>query len=150
MNVRHPKNECKTPYGCLLFIFYQKYFLWLPATLLKKETLAQALSCVFCEISKNIFFTEHLRTTASENETDLKEYKIFSSSCNKFEVLQLLEINVWGKTHIGRWAYLGSLSLTPVVLLHKIRGLRRGGHTVYVPKGTTTLLRCGHLYVHND
>ena len=20
------KNECKTPYGCLTFIFYQKYF----------------------------------------------------------------------------------------------------------------------------
>ena len=27
-----------------------------PATLLKKETLAQAFSCEFCEISKNTFF----------------------------------------------------------------------------------------------
>ena len=26
-----------------------------PATLLKKETLAQVFSCEFCEISKNIF-----------------------------------------------------------------------------------------------
>ena len=35
------------------------------ATLLKKETLAQVFSCDFCEISKNIFFTEHIRVTAS-------------------------------------------------------------------------------------
>ena len=33
--------------------------------LIKKETLAQTFSCEFCEISKNNFFTEHLRTTAS-------------------------------------------------------------------------------------
>ena len=31
----------------------------------KKETLTQVFSCEFCEISKNNFFTEHLRTTAS-------------------------------------------------------------------------------------
>ena len=31
-----------------------------------KETLAQVFSCEFCKISKNSFFTEHLRTTASE------------------------------------------------------------------------------------
>ena len=33
---------------------------------MKKETLAQVFSCEFCKISKNTFFTEHLRTTASE------------------------------------------------------------------------------------
>ena len=27
---------------------------------IKKETLAQVFSCQFCEISKNIFFTEHI------------------------------------------------------------------------------------------
>ena len=32
---------------------------------IKKETLAQVLSCEFCEISKNASFTEHLWTTAS-------------------------------------------------------------------------------------
>ena len=32
-----------------------------PATLLKKESLVQ----VFCEISKDTFFTEHVRMTAS-------------------------------------------------------------------------------------
>ena len=31
----------------------------------KKETLAQVFSCEFSKISKNTFFTEHLRTTAS-------------------------------------------------------------------------------------
>ena len=31
----------------------------------KKETLAQVFSCEFIKISKNTFFTEHLRTTAS-------------------------------------------------------------------------------------
>ena len=37
----------------------------LPATLLKKENLAQVFSCEFCEISKNTFSTEHLLTSAS-------------------------------------------------------------------------------------
>ena len=32
-----------------------------PATLLKKETLAKVVSYEFREISKNTFFTEHLR-----------------------------------------------------------------------------------------
>ena len=36
-----------------------------PATLLKKETLAQVFSCEYCEISKNTFFTEHLWMAAS-------------------------------------------------------------------------------------
>ena len=37
-----------------------------PATLLtKKLWLAQVFSCEFCEVFKNTFFTEHLRTTAS-------------------------------------------------------------------------------------
>ena len=34
---------------------------------IKKETPAQMFSCELCEIIKNIFFTEHLRVTASEN-----------------------------------------------------------------------------------
>ena len=32
---------------------------------IKKETRAQVFSCEFCEISKKIFFAEHLRATAS-------------------------------------------------------------------------------------
>ena len=33
---------------------------------MKKETPAQVFSREFCEISKNTFFREHLRLTASE------------------------------------------------------------------------------------
>ena len=32
---------------------------------IQKETLKQVLSCEFCEISKNTFFPDHLRATAS-------------------------------------------------------------------------------------
>ena len=32
---------------------------------IKKEALSQVFSCEFCEISKNIFFTEHLWATTS-------------------------------------------------------------------------------------
>ena len=35
---------------------------------IKKEALAQMLSCEFCEISKNTSFTEHLWVTASEKK----------------------------------------------------------------------------------
>ena len=34
---------------------------------IKKETLAQVFSCEFCDISKNTFFTEDIRTTASNS-----------------------------------------------------------------------------------
>ena len=33
---------------------------------IKKETLAEVFSCKFCKISKNTFFVEHLRATASK------------------------------------------------------------------------------------
>ena len=47
-------------------LFFNKVAGLRPATLLKKR-LAQVFSYEFCEISKNILFTEHLRATASEN-----------------------------------------------------------------------------------
>ena len=47
------------------FIRKQLYQSLRPATLLKK-TLAQVLSCEFCEISKNNFSTEQLWMSASE------------------------------------------------------------------------------------
>ena len=37
-----------------------------PATLLKKETVAQVFSCEFCKISTNTVFTEHLWATTYE------------------------------------------------------------------------------------
>ena len=48
-------------------LFFNKVAGLRPTTLLKKETLAQVFSCVFCKISENIFFTEHLRKNASVN-----------------------------------------------------------------------------------
>ena len=44
--------------------FFNKVAGLSPATLFKKGTLARVFSCEFCEISKNIFFTEPLWTTA--------------------------------------------------------------------------------------
>ena len=38
-------------------------------------------SCEFCEISKNIFFTEHLLATASINITTLVKFFLFSYTC---------------------------------------------------------------------
>ena len=35
------------------------------------QALAQVFSCEFCEISKKMLFTEHLRTTASDSLTSL-------------------------------------------------------------------------------
>ena len=43
-----------------VFIKVGKFLCQRPATLLKKETLAQVFSCEFCEISKKTFFIEHL------------------------------------------------------------------------------------------
>ena len=47
-------------------LFFNKVAPLGPATLLKKDTLAQVLCCEFCEISRNIFSAEQLQTTASE------------------------------------------------------------------------------------
>ena len=61
-----------------------------PATLLKKETLAQVFSCEFCKISKNTFFTENLWTTASGvSLTFYSETDIFHSQ----ECLHVITFN---------------------------------------------------------
>ena len=41
--------------------------------LIKKETLAQVLSCDICDIPKNTFFTEHICTTAPEKGFSIKK-----------------------------------------------------------------------------
>ena len=41
----------------------------LACNFIKKETLVQVFFCEFCGISKNTFFTEHLRVTASDGFT---------------------------------------------------------------------------------
>ena len=46
----------------------------LACNFIKKETLAQVFSCEFCEISKNTFFTEHFRATASNFPATQTQY----------------------------------------------------------------------------
>ena len=50
-----------------------------PATLLKKETLAQVFSYEVCKISKNTFFTEHIWATASAHVMNLLLFIILES-----------------------------------------------------------------------
>ena len=45
---------------------------------IKKRSLEQVFSCKFCEISKNTFFTEHLRTTASGKTFSFIDYTIIT------------------------------------------------------------------------
>ena len=55
-------------------------------SVIKKESLAQVFSCEFCKISKNTFSTEHLRTTAFQNEIMKKkkylELQTFQQLCS--------------------------------------------------------------------
>ena len=48
--------------------FFNKVADLRPATLLKKETPTQLFSYSFCEIFKNTYFVEHLRTVASKRD----------------------------------------------------------------------------------
>ena len=45
---------------------------------IKRETLAQVLSCEFSKISKNTFFTEQLQETASLSSQSLDFHQLFS------------------------------------------------------------------------
>ena len=70
---------------------------------IKKETLEQLFSCKFCEISKNTFFIEHLRATASALKDALKK-----------SVLQILQknnklIKIWANSFLERLLQVKSL-----------------------------------------
>ena len=58
---------------------------------IKKETLAQVLSCEFCDISKNTFFTEHILTTTPEKR--LFNQKIWIK--NNISTLISVDLNTW-------------------------------------------------------
>ena len=61
--------------GLFFKIVYEKNFF-------KKNTLAQVFSCEFCEISKNIFFTEHLRWLLPNLKSFLVSYCwLWTSKC---------------------------------------------------------------------
>ena len=53
---------------------------------MKKETLAQAFSCEFCEISKNTFFTEHVRWLIL-TLVDSEDLPSLNSSLSEIKVL---------------------------------------------------------------
>ena len=72
-----------------------------PATLLKKETLAQLFSCEFCEISKTTFFIEHLQETA-----------FVILFFNKFQYLFLAFLNML----VSRLLFAGKRSVFSVIL----------------------------------
>ena len=61
---------------------------------IKKDTLTQVFSCEFCEISKNIFFTEHFRTTASE--------RVFTRETSSGDEI----IPVYGETSLTVYTFL--------------------------------------------
>ena len=70
---------------------------------IKKETLVKVISCVFYEISKNTFFTEHLWATASQSSIDKTNtlfrwtkfmYKSWSlNQCSTINLTQAIETN---------------------------------------------------------
>ena len=62
-----------------LRLFFNKAVGLSTCNFIEKETLIQVLSCEFCEISKNTFFTEHLWATASGN---LKQTLSLDYPCN--------------------------------------------------------------------
>ena len=49
---------------------------------IKKEALEQVFSCECCEISKNIFFTEHLRATASVSSESCLLFWMPNTACS--------------------------------------------------------------------
>ena len=61
MKAKHIEEQKQPPE-----VFFFNKVAGLACNFIKKKTLTQVFSCEFCEISKNIYFTEHLRTTASE------------------------------------------------------------------------------------
>ena len=59
---------------------------------IKKETLGQVFSCEFCEISKDTFFTEHHRATASKCRFPLK---IAEKNLKTFLKKSVAKVSVW-------------------------------------------------------
>ena len=73
---------------------------------MKKETLAQVFPCELCEISKNTFFTEHLRATAFCNYTFNKKIRYYNSSFQKGTKLLTAGPNYYYQQLYELWASL--------------------------------------------
>ena len=69
---------------------------------IKKETLTKVFSCEFCEIFKNTFFTEHLRTTASALSAKCGKFSGKASGC--FQIKR--SVSQFGNNQtISRWGF---------------------------------------------
>ena len=83
--------------GVLWKVFWKFYKIHrktpVPESLLKKR-LAQVFSCEFCEISKNTFFTEHLRVTASA---------LFLFTCYEHTILTFISFRCLSKLILNYW-----------------------------------------------
>ena len=76
------ENECKTPYGCLTFIFYQKYFLgsnWLEGFLFSCDEMLCWVFLILLELQRD------------ENENFVPFNKELNARMSKF--LQNIPIN---------------------------------------------------------
>ena len=77
--------------------------------------MVQVFSCEFCKISKNTFFTEHLRTTASNTNNYHKVYqktqKLKSTFyCKRHQENKLVN-EVQGFVNIGSQAFNSTIEL---------------------------------------
>ena len=70
---------------------------------IKKETLAQVFSCKFCNIFKNTFFTEQLRTTASE---DIEKFLHFIFYICTFLQVFMKCFDRFNRINLIKWTYV--------------------------------------------
>ena len=76
----------------LIWVVYFLHILHFSKVISPSVSLAQVFSCEFCEISKKIFFTEHLRVT-----TSLTEHSIWNqNSSYSVDVCGVLILVIYG------------------------------------------------------
>ena len=62
---------------------------------IKKRDFGTGVFLWICEISKNTFFTEHLRATASSKGRSYRNQKMYNCFMHKWHVLKLLDLCWW-------------------------------------------------------
>ena len=79
---------------------------------IKKEALAQVMfSYENCKIFKNIYFIEHLRTTASEGSYFLRKIPTVSDDFKRSKVNQFFKIRLYQKQNLKTIFKLGKIKL---------------------------------------
>ena len=67
---------------------------------IKKETLAQVLSCEICEISKSTIFTEHLQMTASTMNSLYIPHDLMRGKIGSYAYMQTRTVKKCPKKYI--------------------------------------------------